>query len=151
MLAEMGPCHIPIYEALTLYRDVAVANFVSCQRWMAPPRKAQGALTLREMWMPWVKNDRFVHQPALPCGLHIVWDLPVYGGVALDTHANGTYTLTDACTHTHTHTHIHTHTHTTDTQRKLLHVSRASVKLGFWWASEHSPLPIVSIYFLFFN
>ena len=150
MLAEMGPCHIPIYEVLTLYRDVAVANFVSCQRWMAPPRKAQGDLTLRGMWMPWVKNDRFVHQPAFkvagecqPCGLHMVWDSPVYGGVA--------WTLMPMVpTHSQMDVHTHTHTHTIDTRRKLLQVSRASVKLGFWWASEHSPLPIVSIYFHFF-
>ena len=45
MLAEVGSCHIPIYEAVTLYRDVVVVNFVSHQRWMAPPRKAQGLLS----------------------------------------------------------------------------------------------------------
>ena len=58
-----------------------------------------------------------------PYGVELtcVW----WGG--LDTHSNGTYTLTDACTHTHTHT----HTHTIDTRRKFLQVSRASVKLGF--------------------
>lgn len=42
--AGMGSCHIPIYEPLALSRDVAVVTLVSRQRWMAPPRRAQGLL-----------------------------------------------------------------------------------------------------------
>ena len=50
-----------------------------------------------------------------------------------------------ARTHTHTHPHPHTHTHHWQLKKAPADFQSA-LKLGFWWASQHSPF---SICFLF--